>query len=135
MSSILLLKNIPSSNINIVETFANSLGNNIYDTNLQKFYYLQLYVDSSSNPYIEGTLTTTHLLTNISTLYTKKSQVDYRNAILSDSSIISSLQYIINNLYISMNTMTISYQSVLYTCSKFFQINDTIYYVLEPVVS
>lgn len=128
-SSIVLLNNL--SNINIVETFVNSLGNNIYDTNIQKSYFLTFGVDSSSNQYIEGTLIATDLFSNVSTTYIKKSNMNYEEAILSDSSFISHFDYIINNLYISISPITITYQSIIYTCTKYFYINDNYYYVLQ----
>jgi hypothetical protein len=129
MSTILL--NNTTANINIIETFLNSLSNLGMNHNSTKLYYLNMSMDSSNNYFVEGTLIVTENNQQIS--YKKKQQFNYTSAIITDNIIIQNFNYIINNLTIQIDSIQILYNSNTYTCNSYFQVNNNKYYILNFV--
>jgi len=126
--SIILLNNT-STNVNIVDTFLNSLNNLGINFNSTKTYNLTFYLDSSGNQWIEGNLIVTD--NGKSTSYKKIQQTNYSTGIITDNTIIQNFNYIISNLIITIDTIQISYNSNTYTCNSYFQINNNKYYILN----
>jgi hypothetical protein len=126
MSMILL--NNTSSNINLVDSFLNILNNLGNSFNVAKTYTLTFYLDASNNQWIEGDLSITE--NNQLTSYKKIQQCNFTTAIIEELSVIQNFSYIIQNLTVSIDPITILFNSKKYTSNSFFQINNNKYYIL-----
>lgn len=120
-----LLKNT-NENINIIEHAFSELRYS-YEFHRDGYtinYRIECF--NNENPKIKGIVTI-----NNSTVITKETTLEYLSALITDQSLISNFQYLIDNHSNSMTEYKIKIDTEEYTTNKCFNLNGMNYYILN----